>query len=411
MKIEIKTLSVTQDENVFYIGKIKAKELAKIATTKVRRREPPTEKDSYFNEIANILGGKRVTITEESIEEVHQYNRENTNNQREQSIERLKEIGEYIEKANSIVPNAIICNLAAIDDEQDIYQLVDINEKTGVLSFDSNAVELSIIDGQHRLGGFGYTKNTEYYLENYELIVTLLIGLKPAQQAELFATINGKQKSVNKSILYDLSGISEMEYSEQLSAHLVITWFNINPDSPLRGKIKMLGTGAGYISQAAMIDALVPLFKTYKKGRRSDEKIDWPVFNAFFRNKDMQSVIQNLYDYFYCISDIFSQAWNMENSEKGKSVLLKTTGFTGLMLAYPLIYTELSKIRDEEERYSRLYELIEKAYKNDFQPYSDVYQGGGKAIQKQFANEFLAAIFTEGQKQQLIEECVALYCS
>ena len=67
----------------------------------------------------------------------------------------------------------------------------------------------------------------------------------------------------------------------------------------------MLGTGAGYISQAAMIDAMVPLFKAYKKGRRPDEKIDWPVFNTFFMNKDMQAVIQNLYDYFLYLHIVF----------------------------------------------------------------------------------------------------------
>lgn len=406
MKVTINVLTVNQGGNIFYIGKLRAKELAKIATTKVRRREPPTEKDNYFNEIDALLKEKKLQVSNESIYRVHKYNKDNTDNQREQSIARLKEIGEYIEKANSIVPNAIICNLASIKDDIDINELIEIDRLNGTMTFDSEQVELSIVDGQHRLGGFGYTNNQEYFLDNYELIVTILVGLKPAQQAELFATINGKQKPVNKSILYDLSGLSETEYSEQLSAHLITTWFNITEYSPLKGKIKMLGTGEGYISQAAMIDAIVPLFKPAKKSKNINEKIDWPVFYKYFLKKEMQPVIQYLYDYFYCLSDVFSDAWNMKDSEYGKSILLKTTGFSGLILAYPLVNVALMR---EENPYDKLYMLIKRAFDNGFCPYSSKYQGGGKALQKQFAEDFLGCIFDEEEKRTLINVCIHEY--
>lgn len=390
MIIKIPVIEIKQDDNVFFVGKMQAYDLINIATTKVRKAYEPGVKHTYIEEVKGMLESP---VSNESIRRVKELE-DSENIQREQSITRLKEIGKYIEKANSIIPNAIICNLSPYIDyeDRDIEEFVKIDDYC--ISFDTDYIELSIIDGQHRLGGFGYVNDPDKYMDNYELVVSIMVGLKPTQQAELFATINGKQKSVSKSVLYDLSCMSENEYSEQMTAHLITSWFNVTPQSPLIGKIKMLGVGKGTISQSAMIDAIVPLFSGGKRRKinSADDGLYLPVFEKKYKDKDVEYILQRLYDYFRCVSEIFPEEWNwVQKRKQTNSIMNRSTGIVGLLMAYPSIYLVLKK-NGAENDYLELRRLIGRAKETDFKPYSDIYDGGGQSIQKRFAIDFIKAI-------------------
>lgn len=389
MKIDI--IKINQDGNVFYVGKILARDLINIATTKVRGSLSSEKFNTYLEEIDSIIRDEinegNIWYLKDSIEDV--------NIQRKKSKERLQEIGNYINRANSIFPNSIIINLsmreAPIEDKDiDINQLIQITDNS--LYFDETKVVANIIDGQHRLGGFEYANNI--YLDKYELIVTIMIGLEPAQQAELFATINGKQKAVNKSVLYDLSSMTENEYSMSVTAHLITSWFNVNEKSPLRNKIKMLGEGEGTISQAAMIEAIVPLIKEKNISFNDAEEINkvLPVLNEEFKKQDSKIIIKFLYDYFKCFKEVFPYEWeyNVRQNDIKKYILNKTTGISGILMAFSNVYSYQNYINDFS--YNTLVILIEKLVgKIDFT--SEIYKGGSKDIQKKLANDISKILF------------------
>lgn len=381
--MKINTISVKQNDNIFYIGKMKALDLVRIATTKIRKPRTSSDYHAFLNEVDSIVSTE---IKAGDVWYLKKMDLENENVQRQQSLERLKNIGKDIMKINNIFPNAIICNISPLDDNKDLGEIIKISENT--IEFDENLVEFSIIDGQHRLGGFNYTNNIDEYLRKYEMVVSILIGLKPAQQAELFATINGKQKPVSKSVLYDLSSMTEEEYTEQVMAHLITTWLNVTETSPLYSKIKMLGNGEGTISQAAMIEAIQPLFSDKKY------KIDFdkPVLRDLFLKKDTKKIVQLLFDYLKCFISFFEkQDYNDEKHE----IYIKSTGVCGLLKAFPTIYLRVyDDTIDRNENVKKLYDLINKKMKG-FVPLSRVYPGGGGTVQKQFAQDVIDFLFSE----------------
>ncbi|EFI64692.1 MULTISPECIES: DGQHR domain-containing protein [Bacillus cereus group] len=397
--MKIKVLEVNQEGNTFYIGKIQARDLVRISTTKVRKSKTVNDYKNYLDEVDDLV---KKEIDEGDIWYL-QDAIQDANIQRKQSKERLKEIGKYISKANSIFPNAIIINLALSNQNEENKMITDeITITDGELEFNEEKITTTIIDGQHRLGGFNYTEDKEYFLDNYELIVTILIGLEVSQQAELFGVINGKQKPVSKSILYDLTGVSEDEYTELVTAHLITSWFNINDKSPLKGKIKMLGFGEGTVSQAAVIDALLPLIedKQIRRTIRSEDLLLFPVFRENYLQKDSKMIIKNLYNYFKVVKEIFPEEWDYgyKQSDKRKYILNKTTGISGLLFAYCTIYAYLDFYNDFT--YNRVKSLISKLRTKGMDFTSEKYGGGSKQTQKRFAEDILNNLFS---KEEIIK--------
>lgn len=379
--MRIKTISVNQNGNVFYIGKMKAADLVRIATTKIRNQRTSEDYHAFLNEVDSLVSNE---IKDGDVWYLKKMDLKNENLQRSQSLERLKNIGKDISKINNIFPNAIICNISPYDNELDIETVIKVTND--FIEFNENQVEFSIIDGQHRLGGFNYTDDVDKYLDRYEMVVSILIGLTPAQQAELFATINGKQKPVSKSVLYDLSSMTQDEYTEQVMAHLITTWFNVNENSPLYNKIKMLGYGEGTISQAAMIEAIQPLFSQ----KKSKTEFDSPVLRELYVNKDRKKIVQLIFDYLKCFISYFEK--NDYNDPKHE-IYLKSTGVCGLLKAFPTIYSRVYNDNfSREDNFKNLYYLIEKKL-NNFKPLSTVYPGGGGTVQKKFAQDIISYLF------------------
>ncbi|WP_394899948.1 DGQHR domain-containing protein [Clostridium butyricum] len=401
--MRINVIKINQNDNIFYVGKMKAIDLIKIATTKVRSGKSLDEYKNYLNEIDESIKEK---IDEGDVWYLKDLG-EDPNVQRKKSKKRLIEIGEYITNADSLFPNSIIVNLTLRDkyEKDDIARYIKVYDN--YIEFDESNVIASIIDGQHRLGGFKYTSQNENerkdYLERYEMIVTIMIGLEIPQQAELFATINGKQTPVNKSILYDLQGVSEKEYTELVTAHLITKWFNIHEKSPLRGKIKMLGSGEGTISQSALVDSILPLIED--KDLKFDN-LDYrknliiPVFRKYFLKSDTSYIMKNLYNYFKAFKHVFPDEWNykLKRSDETKYILNKTTGIGAILMAYPSIYCYLFSIKDYS--YEKLVELIEKVKCNGVEFSSNKYKGGSKQTQKDLAIDILENMF---YKDRIIE--------
>ena len=202
-------IRVSQPLGDFFIAKIKAKDLLEISTSSVAR----------YNKEGKLVG-----------------------NQRPLKLPRLKAIANFIKSAEMCFPTSILV-AANVDNEGNI-----IEEQSKRWSIHPTSIsdcfeikipsEVSslIIDGQHRLNAFSYT---EEQFKDIELVCSIFLDLHNPYQAYLFATINGNQKRVDKSLALELFGYdvedkpSNTWSPEKLAVYLTRK-FNFRKDSPLR---------------------------------------------------------------------------------------------------------------------------------------------------------------------------------
>ena len=98
--MKINTISVKQNDNIFYIGKMKALDLVRIATTKIRKPRTSSDYHAFLNEVDSIVSTE---IKAGDVWYLKKMDLENENVQRQQSLERLKNIGKDIMKINNIL--------------------------------------------------------------------------------------------------------------------------------------------------------------------------------------------------------------------------------------------------------------------------------------------------------------------
>lgn len=156
--------------------------------------------------------------------------------QRILSSKRAKEIGAYIQDELSLFPNAIVLSL---DDEVQIHETGD--EKQVTIVFPSrDGKHAYILDGQHRLSGFEYSKGVQY-----DLPVVALHNADEALRAKIFADINSKQMQVSDVHLLGLYYQIKALPTEEAATVDVIEALAKDADSPLRDRVKRLDDQTG----------------------------------------------------------------------------------------------------------------------------------------------------------------------
>lgn len=99
-------------------------------------------------------------------------------------------------------------------------------------------------------------------IEKFEFLCTLLMNFDIFDQSRVFADVNFNQKSVNKSLFYDIFGTyPDVDNNEIVLAHEITELFFNDEDSVFGGNIKMLGSGPGLFSQSFFVEALLRFFK------------------------------------------------------------------------------------------------------------------------------------------------------
>lgn len=271
---------------------------------------------------------------------------ENANNQYQRRVDgsRVKDIKEFIRKSilkerNSSIVSVLFptAMLLAFDYDDEII----INENNMTFEFEFPEV-VYIVDGQHRLWSMiklyedVQDLNDEEslfikeYLENFKFNCTLLMNFDMWEQAQVFASVNFKQKAVSKSLYYDIYGMEyheeekDREKSAMFVAHQIIKELNSNNKSALYGYVKMLGTGRGYVSQSCLADAIIPSIQ-------SSQGI-WYVNPESF-SSDIASysyMIVEAMSFFNSVAETLSDMWPKQG-EKQQSILCKTTGIQVLV--------------------------------------------------------------------------------
>ncbi|WP_407356405.1 DGQHR domain-containing protein [Methanolobus sp. WCC5] len=326
--IQIPYIKVNQRGETFFVTKMKASLLKEHVN--FHFRDPYLE---YQNEV-NVqkfeayiekLGKKGISIepSENGI-------------QRRLDFKRINDIQKFVESNSSnFFPNSILVSV----DVTDIYMFEDKFSDYELNEFGEfelpDSINFTVIDGQHRLAGlFLCDQNT---IDDFELVVIMLINISLSTAAKLFSDINGKQKSVSKSLLYDLSeDINPIEFSKIRTYHTIASKFYTDEKSPLYRQIKMLGIGRGAISQSFFIEyAIASVKKT---------NLD---------NAPVQEIYNQLFYYFKAFQMVFPEDWPVPSSfvdyndldnhaqlvlKEKNSQLVKTNGFGAIMTLFPYVY-------------------------------------------------------------------------
>lgn len=233
----------------------------------------------------------------------------------------------------TLFPTSMIIALEVDEDGYGGNRLEMIDDEICELEFSSNVF---IVDGQHRMMGMiklydelnhyvVRTEDDEYvydYLKRYKFNCTILVNYDLWEQGQVFVNVNFKQKPVNKSLYYEIFGSeyreneTNWERNKIYLAHQVARSLNEHPESPFYQRVKMLGTGSGFVSQAFVVESLQ---RNFKRGGL------W-YFDPDAKNVDKGYYTTELLSYFVAIKRLFEKYWPQDGATKG-TVICKTTGF------------------------------------------------------------------------------------
>jgi DGQHR domain-containing protein len=251
---KVGAIRIQQDGLEFFIFKMDAKTLLRLAAVR-RRKENP-------------LTGIQRTLNKG----------------------RLKEIANYIDSGKAVFPNSLVVNLPSE---------VTYSEETNTLEIPDVPGSILVIDGQHRLWSFG----DEYTTNTLDLPVSGFVGISDSEAASIFVVINGKQRKINPSLVYDLFLMMRDEnpydFEDKRAQSLVESLYS-EEESPWFHQISMLGGRELLITQATFVLHVKQLFK-------KDSVFTW----EGFQDEAIQEEL--LFEYFGRQKVIFRNAWLNED--------------------------------------------------------------------------------------------------
>ena len=223
--MKIPYIRVKQKGEIFFVTKLKASFLKDHVVFHFRdpylRYQSSEENEKVQDYITKIIKkGIDLKSSDEGI-------------QRRLQIGRINDIKKYIESNTSnFFPNSILLSVdvTKINDFEDQYTQTEENE-FGYFEFPDD-LKFSVVDGQHRLAGLFISDDK--IVDDFELVAVLLFNISISTAAKLFSEINGRQKPVNKSLIYDLySEINSNDLFEIKNFHAIAMQFYTDEKSPL----------------------------------------------------------------------------------------------------------------------------------------------------------------------------------
>lgn len=304
--------------------------------------------------------------------------------QRQLSEKRANDIRDFCSDTDAVFPTPIVISIKRnipynIDNENHIITLPD------------NIVVGDVIDGQHRLWGI----NRSQFKDSFELPIVLMFNLTLQEKAYVFSIVNKTQTKVNKSLIYDLFGLTT-DRSPYKTAHEIARACNQNQSSPFYRRLKMLGKKSqnqalASLSQGTFVNQLVNLIsrnpdedtRRWKRGEKL-EYIDSLPLRKYYINEQDFIILKIIDNCFTALKIVFPTEW----IQPDKNILWKTTGFCGVMIA---INNIASKGIAQKKLNVEFFKLIFSAFKDHIeekgiQLTSRDFPGGGGQNQKRLAN-------------------------
>lgn len=369
----LSAIKVHQPLGDFFIAKISAGDLMSISTSSVAR----------YNKDGKLIGSQRKLDTT-----------------------RLKLIANFIKSEEMSFPTSILL-AANVNSEGAIIEQSNKRWKVIPTSLQDiyeieipDGISSIVIDGQHRLNAFNFTDDS---YKKIEVVCSIFLDLPNPYQAYLFATINGNQKKVDKSLALELFGYDVEDkpadtWSPEKLAVYLTRKFNFKSDSPLFQKIKLaplfseieasVDKTKWLLSTAAMVEGIMLLISSNPqmdrdylamkhsiwsktntrsdlKKLRDDKKRDNSVLRSLYLECMDEEIYDIIYRYFNAVNDIL---WKEPNKE---SVIFKTIGISVL---FELLKFILKRDNVQQSYYSYIQKIANIDYTSNYFSLS----GGGK---------------------------------
>jgi DGQHR domain-containing protein len=145
--------------------------------------------------------------------------------QREPMSARLREVANYMERPDAILPLGGLLNARPYDGQGYGQTLVfepdpgqDDHIQSGVLTIPAEALPLWIVDMQHRLGGLerAIFDDQRHDLGNFPVVATIADGLEKLEEIEQFEIINTTQKKVRTDLARRLMSVQMVEPDKRM---------------------------------------------------------------------------------------------------------------------------------------------------------------------------------------------------
>lgn len=319
--ISIPAFKVKQPIGEFFVSSMNAKDLVDISYSDVRRIEN--------RDIERYLGIQR-PLKESRVKEIRSY---------------------ILNSKDASFPTSIILSIdekcAEYDDRTQTLHLYPYKSEDNPDESIPIKRIAKVLDGQHRIAGFiGEKKEClefDFHPE-FEVNVSIFIGIDIPEQAKIFATVNLAQTKVNKSLVYDLEALARGRNPFKTCHHVAVA-LDQNSDSPLHKRIKRLGVAtpgrkSEPLTQASFVESLVKIITDDPIRDRNflldNKKIplinqEKHPFNIFFREgvKGDLKIYEIIYNYFSAVRDRWPNSW--ENTSTTGNLLPKSNAFKALV--------------------------------------------------------------------------------
>jgi DGQHR domain-containing protein len=304
-----KAVRFIQNGRIFYVTAIPAKELIHLTKVDVWKEGNPDDQKGY---------------------------------QRAPSSQRKREIAEYVEGKDAIMPIGGLANSRASSDDQSNYgsnlkfkaEWENGDVASGELSIPKNALPLYIVDMQHRLGGFQHAieEDNAAELEDYPLPITIADGLSLLEEVDQFDLINTTQKKVRTDLARRLKVIqsSDTDHRNRLDESgklweargAKIADILNKSDGVWKGRIMAPNASKkesprAIIKETSFVTSLKPILQT-----------------PFFVRQQEEHAAELIRRYWEAIARIFPKA--VKNAEE--HVILKTPGIFSLHSIAPFVF-------------------------------------------------------------------------
>lgn len=366
---EFKYITVEQENSEFYLCSMDIEFLRKTLNFHFRdpyQDEYKQETNGNFKKYMERLRNKGIHATNDP-----------EGLQRRLSLSRVLSIANEVESGEFTgFPTTVVLAYNSTIDDQVVEKFIK-GEPVEL----HDEMNFTIIDGQHRLAGI--LSADPSYTKNISIPVSLYLNISLSDATRLFAEINGKQKAVSKSLIYDLyENVDSQDYVLEAKLHNICKTLNYPPEnfgtnSPFYRQIKMLGTGKGTISQAFFIEYYRSALK-----------------NMELESADTQKLYSIVFNYFRAVQKTFHEDWPDTTSEWGrftdtyrsKSQLRNTNGIGALFRFLPHLYNYIVRERGLEfsaENISKFFSILPKNF------WRSEYTGTGKIVQEKIAKQLL----------------------
>lgn len=352
--LTLKALKVEQPIGRFFIASINFKDLLKICHFDVRQ-----------------------LVKGETIEEYIGF-------QRKVKPQRTDVIKQFVELPDASFPTSIVISIDEpyVDIKEEKGGVVTLNISNKPFQDGCDPILYSslarVLDGQHRLKGLDLSEH-----QDFDLSVTIFVGMDIADQSMVFANVNLSQTKVNPSLAYDLQALSK-HHSPLRFAHRMVVALNTVEKSPFHQMIKRLGTKTPGVegetlSQATFVNMIVDLVTTKNSlmkdissgkknssiwgGKPSAPIIDDPdnklTLRPFYIQQDEVGAANLIINYFEAIKENWSDVW--KKNETGW-VIKRNNGFRAFMKLLPFIYKHISNNQQQiisKDAFLKVFEKIE----------------------------------------------------